>query len=338
METISLPKILMTPNEKFIESIKTADVILLREAISEGADVNLERYANDTTYFEEMIYEWGCSKSWYDETSNPDYKPAYSEDQLIEFARVLVENGLDVNHCVDDGNDSTDTFWYVAKWGHSLRLMEFLLQKGMNPNGIKRYGGLSPLDELESDIFAEECCGYPNYARAIYRSARLAVAYGALPSNLLYQEMSDEEKPWYDAAIKLDADYFKQFSKDELITRIKADKLMTEFGKYGYPHEFYYESISFQKRLVSALSIIIDVIGIENLDNSVLDSCVEQQFDIVLDYLLAAGANPNVNCFTPPYNHIKSSALYTVQKRGDYYEIGKAEKMTQSLISAGAVI
>lgn len=113
---------------------------------------------------------------------------------------------------------------------------------------------------------------------------------------------------------------------------------MVQYGKYGYAHEFYYDSDTFQKRLLAALMEIVDVIGIENLDNHVLEACVDQQYDRVLDALLSAGANPNVNCFSPSYKYIHSSALYTVQKQGEYYEAGKADKMKASLLSAGAKI
>lgn len=158
----------MTPNEKYIESTKTGDVNLLREAIAEGADINLEVRPNDETYFEQMVYDWGCGESWYKENPDTEPGPPFPEDQLLEYTRVLVENGFNVDHCVDEDNDPLDVFWHVAKWSGSLRLLEYLLQNGMNPNGPKRYGGSSPLDELEGDIFMEECCGYPNYADQIY--------------------------------------------------------------------------------------------------------------------------------------------------------------------------
>ena len=113
--------------------------------------------------------------------------------------------------------------------------------------------------------------------------------------------------------------------------------MLVYYGRYGFPKEFYFEPEKFQKRLIAALDKIIDVIGIENLDNHVLNECVEQQYDLVLEHLLKRGANPNVNCFTSYYNYVKSSALWTAEKDGEYYAEGIAEKMTAALYAAGAL-
>ena len=151
------------------------------------------------------------------------------------------------------------------------------------------------------------------------------------------KQYEEDEAGYYDAAVKLDADYFLAKAKDILGKDLKADMMLVFYGRYGFPKEFYFETEKFQKRLIAALDKIIDVKGIENLDNHVLNECVEQQYDLVLEHLLIRGANPNVNCFTSYYNYVKSSALWTAEKDGEYYAEGIAEKMKAALYAAGAI-
>lgn len=175
----------MTPNEKFIKSCSTADIDLLREAIAEGADVNLETNPGDSTYFEEMVFGWGTDMRMVIEKSAQEFMPAFTEDQLVDFAKVLVENGLNLSHCFGvKVEDSLDIFWYVAKWGRSLKLLEYLLQNGLKPSVLEMCGGLTPFEELQSDIDLEIMCGRSNYAQYLTEVVRLSIAYGALSPDI----------------------------------------------------------------------------------------------------------------------------------------------------------
>lgn len=325
----------MTANETLELACETGNIELLKQAIAEGCDVNYVNNQWDETCFEEMIWYWGSGGgNDADKDYEPDW-PQWSEEHMIEFVGIMIDAGLNLNRVSHDGYESFNLFWHVAKWGRSLPLLEYMLQRGMNPNYVD--GKWSMVELLEDDIFAEECCGYPDLAAGLYNAGRLAVAYGALPGILLEKQYEVWEEDNYVAAVHLDAEYFLSIAKYTSIDKMKADKLMVRYGKYGYPKEFYFESEKFQHRMINALDKIVDVIGIKNLDNHVLDECVEQQYDLVLEHLLQRGADPNVNCFNEHYSYVKSSALYTLEKRGGYYAEGKAEKMLGALLSAGAI-
>ena len=171
----------MTANEKFIESCNKADIELLRAAIAEGADVNLETRPGGSTYFEEMVFDWGSDMRMVIEKNAQEFLPALTEDQLVDFATVLVENGLNLDHCsgAEDG-DPLDTFWYVAKWGRSLKLLDYLLQNGLKPAMQKTAFGLSPLEQLQSDLDLEIMCDHKLFAQYLTEVIRLSIAYGAL--------------------------------------------------------------------------------------------------------------------------------------------------------------
>lgn len=325
----------MTPDQKFIEACKICNKQLLLEAISEGVDVNLKDELWGT-YFGEMIYHWGSCWDYYYDFEKKETAPRWSEDEILEFATIVVDNGFDLNFVMDDGMEVTDFYWHVAKWGNSFNLLRLFFQKGMDPNHLA--GERSMLEELHSDIFAEECCGYPEIAKYLYDVCRFSIAYGALPSNLIRKDYGIWGEDAYNAAINLAPDYFIKLAETSQTSILGADYLLVNYGKYGYPKEFYYESCNFQSRLIQALDPIVSIIGIENLDDATLDECVEQQYDIVLKYLLDKGANPNCNCFTPTYSHIPSSALYTAYKHKDYFDKDVSDRMIEMLLGAGAKV
>lgn len=72
-------------------------------------------------------------------------------------------------------------------------------------------------------------------------------------------------------------------------------------------------------------------IGIGCLNEHTLHDCVDHQYVAILEYLLKLGANPNVNCFTKHYKHIRSSAKYTLVKEGHYYKPEARERMHKLL-------
>lgn len=205
----------MTANEKLKEACKTGDIELLKQAIAEGCDVNYIDSSWDETVFENMVWEWG--RAWEAQNLEGEYhdEPIWSEEHMIEIVGIMIDAGLNLNRISQDGQESYNLFWHVAKWGHSLPLLEYMLQRGMNPNYMN--GDWCMLDELDGDIFAEECCGYPNYASELYNACRLAVAYGALPSILLGKQYEEAEADYYAAAVRLDADFFIARSKENPI-------------------------------------------------------------------------------------------------------------------------
>jgi hypothetical protein len=313
--------------QKFIEACDKFSVDMLREAIAEGADLNYRDKYGDSP-FDNMVW---LADNAYDNTYDPEYNVGITGDDLIEFASVLIDNGFDLTYTPPEDKDEQGTFWSVAKWGGSLKLLEFMLSKGLNPNYISYDSRCSALDELEGDVWMEDvACGNPEYAAYLYEAARLAVAYGALSTFHLRKEYEPGDEEWFRAAMNLDVDFFKSKSAEELIEQ-QADTMVVCHAKYGYPRESYYEIEKLQSRIIPLLDVIIEKIGIERLNSHTLNDCVELQYVIILEHLLKLGANPNVNCFNEHYRHIKSSAKYTLVKEGHYYKSEARARMNELL-------
>lgn len=313
--------------QKFIEACDKFSVDMLREAIAEGADLNYRDKYGDSP-FDNMVW---LADNAYDNTYDPEYNIGITGDDLIEFASVLIDNGFDLTYTPPEDKDEQGTFWSVAKWGGSLKLLEFMLSKGLNPNYISYDSKCSALDELEGDVWMEDvACGNPEYAAYLYEAARLAVAYGALSTFHLRKEYEPGDEEWFRAAMNLDVDFFKSKSAEELIEQ-QADTMVVCHAKYGYPRESYYEIEKLQTRIMPVLDVIIDKIGIEKLNVHTLNDCVELQYVTILEHLLKLGANPNVNCFNEHYRHIKSSAKYTLEKEGHYYQPEARNRMNELL-------
>lgn len=322
METIISPA-----TQKFINACDTFNIELLREAIAEGADLNYRDEFGDSP-FDNMVW---LADNAYDYTYDPEYNVGITGDDLIEFASILIDNGFDLTYTPPADKDEQGTYWNVAKWGGSLKLLEFMLSKGLNPNYISYESGCSALDELEGDVWMEDvACGNPEFAEYLYEAARLSVAYGALPTCHVKKDYKPGEEEWYKAAMNLDTEFFKNKTAEDLIENY-ADSMIVCHAKYGFPRESYYEIEKLQSRIIPVLQVIIDKVGVENINKHTLHDCVEHQYVAILEYLLSLGANPDVNCFNEHYRHIKSSAKYTLEKEGHYYQPKARERMKELL-------
>lgn len=320
METVITPA-----TQKFINACDTFSINLLREAVAEGADLNYRDEFGESP-FEEMV--WAADNAYIrEEIENADN---FTEEDMIEFASILIDNGFDLSYIPPSDKDEPGTFWSVAKWSGSLKLLEFMLSKGLATNYIT-YEGMSPLSELEGDVWMEEvgCCN-PEFAAYLYEAARLSIAYGALPTFHVKKEYKPGEEEWYKAAMNLDIEFFNNKTAEELIEN-HADTLIVCHAKYGFPKESYYDIEKLQSRIIPVLQVIIDKIGVDNINKHTLHDCVEHQYVTILEYLLRLGANPDVNCFNQHYKHIKSSAKYTLEKESHYYQ-PKARKRMKELL------
>lgn len=317
----------MTSEEKFIEACRTCDTKLLLESIEDGVDVNLQDEPWGS-YFGIMIYRWGSCWGYYDET---DFR--WSEDQVIEFANIIVDNGFDLNMIIDDG-DIRDFYWQVARWSESPKLLEVLFKRGMNPNHLG--GDRSMLDNLHDDIFMERMCDCLKCSRYLYEACRLSIAYGALPGYLIRKDYHPFDEEIYNAAISLNSGFFIKLAETSDISCMRIDYLMVKNGKYGYPKEYYFETAKFQKRLIDALTPIVSIIGICNLDIAIFNECVDQQYDQVLECLLDLVKKSDCNYFSPHYGYVISSALDIANTQKEYYKKEVADRMIKMLLDAGA--
>lgn len=306
------------------------DVSLLKQAVGMGVDVN-QGDESDESWFEHTIWCYGSACD-YDRTDFEQIKV-----KMMDFSRELVANGLNLNRYYDDFGEIVTTFESVARWSRHPKLLEYLLQNGMNPNFMIGKERRSPYDNLDEDIFAEECCGYYDCACDLYNMCRLAVAYGAKPIELLKPGGSPEVNAICDLGMKLDSAGIAKLDAKSIID-CKLSHECTYYSKFEYGYDFYYNPEKYEERVISALSVIIEKTGIESIDDNCLDDCVDGQLVNVLEYLLKKGADPNVNCFTESYKWVKSSALYELDKRGSYYSQQKKERMTELLLNAGAKI
>ena len=260
METI-----ISQATQKFINACDTFNIELLREAIAEGADLNYRDEFGESP-FDEMV--WAADNAYFrEEIENAD---DFTEEDMIEFASLLIDNGFDLTYTPPEDKDEQGTYWSVAKWGGSLKLLEFMLSKGLNPNYISYESGCSALDELEGDVWMEDvACGNPEFAEYLYEAARLSVAYGALPTCHVKRDYKPGEEEWYKAAMNLDVEFFNNKTAKDLIEN-HADAMIVCHAKYGFPKESYYEIEKLQSRIIPVLQVIIDKVGIENI-NDILD-------------------------------------------------------------------
>lgn len=308
------------------KAYRNLDINLLKEAIRLGADINhTDEYGE--TLFETMVYEVGQGME-----SDPD---KYSEEDLFKFTDALIENGLDLNHYADDGVETWSTYTIAAKWSNSLKYLEYLLQKGMNPNLITDKDNYSHWEDIDGDIFAEECCGCFSFASYLYNASRLSVAYGAKPMILLRREGTPDVIALQDIAMNLDVPGLESLSPEENLDN-GLSAWCTYYSRFIYGYDFYYNPDKYQERVIEALDCIIAKIGVGQIDNDCIYDCVTGQLVQVMRYLLRKGANPNVNCFTSSYSYVKSSALFELQHRYDYYDRNKARQMYGLLIQYGA--
>ena len=325
-----------SPNALLMEAVSSLDADKMTQAIAGGADVNFIQDPNAPGLLEEMCVE---SHFWFygGEAEIPrKEKFKESEDRLFKCVNILLEHGFDLSRVHRDVSTNVSVFCYATKWCPSLKVVEYLLQKGMNPN-ILTYEQYSALDNLEGEIWSEEACDRPRDAKYIYQNARLAIAYGARPGWLLDDIRPNKEQEIHASAMSLDVPGIEKLDK-ETILEFHLDRACVADSKYAFPKEFYFETPKIEKRIISALRVILKKIGsVKLLDESLLHECVELQYPAVLEFLLNAGVDPNLNCFNESYSFVASSALYKFLKHRDYYIPERAEQMEKLLLGAGAV-
>ena len=125
-------------------------------------------------------------------------------------------------------------------------------------------------------------------------------------------------------------------SAKEIIEK-KLDSVLIKRGQFVYPKEWYKDSKSYQKKLISVFEVLLEKINIDQISNDVLYECVYQQLPDLLEFLLEKGANPNVNCFNKYYAWVKSSAMYELKEDGSYFTKELYERFMNALVSHGAI-
>ena len=324
-----------SPDARLQASIAKLDADAMAEAIACGTDVNFACDADGGALREVFFHAYFFLFDGERDVPSAEKFEEY-ERRVFRCVKILLDNGYDLNRVYVDGNERSSVFCDVARWCASLKIMEHLLQRGMNPN-LPSSEGVSALDSLEGEIWSEEACGRPRDAKFIYGNARLAVAYGALPAYLLNDTRTARERTLHAAAMNLDCDKISELDA-AAISEFRLDAACVTDSKYAFPRDFYFETPKLEARIIAALRVIIEKLGgVGKLDDSLLHGCVELQYVDVLSFLLRAGVNPNLNCFNEAYPFVASSAFYKFLRHQRYYLPERAKRMRALLSEAGAI-
>lgn len=70
--------------------------------------------------------------------------------------------------------------------------------------------------------------------------------------------------------------------------------------------------------------------NISHATQKFIESCDKFSVDLLRE-AIAEGADPYINCFIQAYWHIKSSAKYTLEKEGHYYQPEARARMNELL-------
>lgn len=313
------------------------DIDKLRTAIAQGEDIN------GLGEIGEPLWE----NALFCYVDPEDYASDHTEDKriILEFLKEAVEMGLDLNvHYFD--NIDKETYYskqFVLRYScfHDIEFVKALFELGMNAD-TDEWTDKSLIDDIYEDMFAEEACGYNDNAKWYYEVCRFLVSQGgkSIYERTYYHKAA---LPYKDGIDSIDLSCIEKLDAESIIKN-ELDYELIDCSKYCYPKQFYDSSLAMPGRpgtkledaIIEGLEKMVEIIGIENISKYSLEACVELQYPKVMKYLLDAGANPNVNCFTPSYFHIRSSALYTARVHGYLLPKGLADEMIGLLLAAGA--
>ena len=306
------------------EAFDKFDISLLQKCLDAGYDMNAVDDFGDS-YLSEALFSYGAEE-WA--------KTDVPVKQVISFIDFALKQGLNINHTYDDCGEIIGDAFVFIKYCDNNKVVEFLLQNGLNIN-YKVYSDVAFYDSISSDIFAQECAN--GDGKFMYERTRLITYYGAKPSYLLENKDTKDENKLYDIILSLDLEKISSLSANEIIEK-KLDSVMIIRGQFVYPKEWYKDSKSYQKKMISVFEVLLEKINIDQISNDILYECVYQQLPDLLEFLLEKGANPNVNCFNKAYAYVKSSAMYELRKRGCYFTEELYERFMNALLSHGAML
>ena len=222
--------------------------------------------------------------------------------------------------------------------------MEFakaLFDLGMDAN-TPEWKDKSLIDDIHEDKFAEVCCDSLDGAKWYYEICRFLVSQGGTSIRDRTRRHKDAV-PCKEGIDSIALSYIEKLDAESIIKN-ELDYELIDCSKYCYPKQFYDSKLDMPGRpglkledaIIEGLSKMIGIIGIESISKNSLEACVELLYPRVIKYLLDAGADPNVNCFSPSCFYVKSSALYTTKARAYLLPEGLAERMREMLLAAGA--
>ena len=323
--------------KKFLKAFEEFNIELLQECLDEGMDIN----ANPSNYFlpsllaESLEFlDEDLDRERYENWAygDIDVKAPIIETDRIKFIKFCIEKGINLNAKEDDCGEIIYLAFDVVRYCNDYNVVKFILSQNIDLNGMVRKN-ISLLDFVDEHIF---CDGRGSQAAMCsYYQERFLTYYGAKPAAMLEAQLSEKEKLLHQDLFSLDVNRIKELSPEDIL-KYKLDSVLIDWARYYYPEQWYCETEEFEKRMISVFNEIISKIGTEKLSSNVLYECVCQKLPLLLEYLLEAGTNPNVNCFIEDYKWIPSSALYELYQEGNYFSKDLYLRMKKALLDGGA--
>ena len=323
------------------KAFETFDSELLVQALQAGEDLNAKDKFGSALWYNALDdYVHYHKGRWTQKKS-----------RIKKFLTIAVQHGLDLNsYEANTGGDGNISHFYSTvrySCNHDLKFLQFIIDLGVDLNGISSTCE-EELDSIFEFIPIEKEIGHSaESAKWYYDAARLLIKNGAKVCRVLHPEDEDFwEKPeditpdnikQEILASRLDCAALEKLSPDRIIFQC-LDLCALELSSYYFPHEFYAHTKAFQKRIINYLQVVINKIGLQNLWDCLLSSCIELQYCDVMEFLLDAGVDPNINCFNADYSFVSSSALYTLKRSGYLLPEDIREHMEKLLLDHGAIL
>ena len=269
-----------------VKAFESGDKDKLHKLIKDGL---MERDVYRTVC--DCINNWSMKRNEDMDVFPGEYE--YSEDVLIELVDILISNGLDVNHPIDDSGERPNLFWGIMNFQNYPRLLEFLIGKGSQLN-FKYEPYSYVLDNYLSNVQLDAAAGYKDLGRRTNEGCKIAIYHGALPYHLIEKQVPDynghitkETFEIIDAALSLDYDFFAKKDLNFLVNWVALTDLL-EFARFSRPKEVFSPSVEFQEELLRITLCIMETTGY-NLEDTELFECFAQNLEHLIIGLLKTG-------------------------------------------------
>lgn len=272
--------------EKRLEKVfATGDLKMLELLIRDGL-MEIDIYQTVCV----LIRDWSMKRNEGMDILPGEYE--YSEDILIKLVDMLVANGFDVNHPIDESGEHPNLLWGIMNFQTYPKLLEYLIAKGSELNFRNDYGSI--LNSYFVNVELDAISGYADLGRCTNEGCKLAIYYGALPLHLIERQNSNykgeikpEEFEIIDAVMSLDYEFFNM--KDgKFLDDGDALYHLISFARYACPKDVFSPTKEFQDALLRIALCIMEKTSF-NLRQWLTFECFSQNLEYVIIGLLQTG-------------------------------------------------